>query len=119
MSTENRKRVTQRGMVTVEMAFAALGIGVLIVVCTGLVAVGLAQIQCNDAAAQIARQVARDDLEAVAQIKARLPQSALVSITQESRQVEVEVTITVRPWGKWLPAISLTGRACVLHESGG
>jgi|GEM_PF-1228954 len=107
----------QRGWVSVEMAFAALGIGLAIVLGIGVFNLCVAQIRCGDAAAQIARQAARDDLAGVEQVQARLPEAAQVSIRQEGEEVVVEVSWLVRPVD-WLPGLTVHSRACVVHEEG-
>ena len=109
----------QRGWVTAEMAFAALGLGLAIVLCVGGLSVGLAKIRCNDAAAQIARQAARDDLKAVNEIKERLPVTATVAMWREGNWVVVQVSIMIRPWGRYLPSITLKSKASVAAEGVG
>lgn len=109
----------QRGWVTVEMAFAALGLGLVISLCAGGLGLGLAQIQCHDAASEIARQAARDDLAAVKEVSERLPDSSHVDIRRDGGNVVVTVTISVRPWGSWLPAIQVRSEASVAREGSG
>ncbi|MDR0284900.1 MAG: pilus assembly protein TadE [Propionibacteriaceae bacterium] len=113
------RRKRERGFVTVELAFAALGIGLAVVLCAGLVRVSLAQVRCSDAAAEIARQAARDDLDAVRVIKAGLPEAAAVDMARDGDLVVVTVAMDVAPWGSWLPPIRTHARATVVHEAGG
>jgi len=101
------------------MAFAALGLGMAIVFCVGIASLGLGQIRCSDAAGEIARQAARDDLEAIHEITERLPESATVTIDHQAKNVVVSVTAELRPWGTWFPSITITGKAQVAHEAGG
>lgn len=112
------KRKAQQGMVTVEMAFAAIGIGLAMVVCAGIFSICLAQIRCVDAAAEIARQTARDDHAAVSQIEAGLPSSAQVEIGRQGDQVGVTVSIQVQPWGGRMPTFTVQSSAHVQHEGG-
>ena len=114
-----RGRIRQRGMVTVEIAFAALGLGLALVFCVGVIGLGLGQLRCSDAAGEIARQAARDDLEAIHEIIQRLPESASVDIGLDGDHVVVEVSIDLRPWGKWLPCVQVHATASVAHEKGG
>ncbi|MCL2470693.1 MAG: hypothetical protein FWF25_02985 [Propionibacteriaceae bacterium] len=107
-----------QGMVTVEMAFAALGLGLALAIGTGFLGVVLGQVQCGDAAAQIARQEARDDVAAVNEITGRLPDSASVHVTHESDRVVVTVTIDLRPWGTYLPTFQVHSTASVVPEAG-
>jgi len=106
----------QRGWVTVETAFAALGIGALIVVCVGVFAVCLAWLDLGSAAAEIARQAARDDLTAIQRITDTLPEAAVVSVEREGGLVVVTVATEVRPWGDWLPGIGIQARAVATYE---
>ncbi|MDR0489532.1 MAG: hypothetical protein LBG99_09130 [Propionibacteriaceae bacterium] len=110
---------TQRGWVTAEMAFAALGLGLAIVLCIGGLSIGLAQIRCNDAAGEIARQAARDDLTAVREIKERLPGTATVNMWREGNRVVVHVSILMRPWGTYLPSFTVQSKASVAAEGTG
>lgn len=111
-------RRKQAGWVTAEMAFAALGIGAAVVLCAVVLSVCMAQIRCDDAAAAIVRQVARDDLAAAQQIKARLPDAAAVTINQHQGTVVVSVAMELRPVA-WLPPIPVRAEASMAHESGG
>ena len=99
------------------MAFAALGIGAAIVVCLAVFSVCAAQIQCGDAAYEIARQAARDDLAGVSQVEARLPDSAHVAVDQDGNQVVVHVSWEVRLLG-WLPEITVQATSSVVREGG-
>ncbi|MDR2930423.1 MAG: hypothetical protein LBV06_05915 [Propionibacteriaceae bacterium] len=96
---------------TVEMALAALGVGAALVGCIGGFSAGLAQLRCEDAAAEIARQAARDDRVAVDAIAERLPTDAVVKVESRPSQVHVTVVMDMHAWGEWLPAITLTGEA--------
>jgi hypothetical protein len=102
--------------VTVELAFSLLGFGAAVVVGAGVFAIGLAQLQCDDAAAAIARQVARDDLGAVQEIRDGLAPSLAVATVEEGREVVVSVSNDVRPWGSWLPAFTVAAQARAVRE---
>ena len=115
----DRRLLTQRGWVTTEFALAALGVGLLVVLCVGLFSVGMAQIHCSDAASSIARLTARDDLAAIEMIEKKLPDSAQVSISIEDSLVVVSVAITIEPWGNLLGRVTVNAKASVIHESRG
>ncbi|MCL1923284.1 MAG: hypothetical protein FWG15_05450 [Propionibacteriaceae bacterium] len=108
----------QRGWVTAEMAFAALGLGLAVVFGAGLVSAGLSQIHAQDAAGQIARQAARGDLGGVREVTQRLPDTAQVSIDSHGTQVVVAVSWEVQPWGTWLPGLVVHSEASVTSEGG-
>jgi hypothetical protein len=100
------------------MAFAAIGLGLVVVFAAGLLSLGLTQIRLVDAAAELARQTARGDLDAIAAIEARLPDGAQISLDRDGLMVVVAVTLDMRPWGNWLPPIHLRARAAVAGEGG-
>jgi len=101
------------------MAFAALGIGVAIVVCVGVFGICLAQLRCNDAAAELVRQAARSDLAAVQQIEDRLPSTAEVTLVTQGDTVVASVSQVLRPWGDWLPPVTIQAQASAILEVGG
>jgi len=114
-----REKANQRGWVSVEMAFAALGIGLAAVFLVGIIGAGLTQVRCHDAAAEIARQAARDDLGAVQQIQERLPEASAVTLERSGDDVVASVSIDVRPWGPWLPSFHVHSTASVGYEGAG
>ena len=103
---------------TAEMAFAALGIGAAVVLCAVIFSLCMAQIRCDDAAAAIVRQAAREDLAAIQEIESQLPDNATVTIDHQQDTVMVTVTMELRPV-VWLPSIKLRSQASMVHESGG
>ena len=119
VSVSRRKRFRQQGWVSVEMAFAALGIGLAAVFLVGVIGVGLTQIRCHDAAAEIARQAARDDLGAVQEIKERLPETSTIDIDRKGDDVVASVSIQVRAWGPWLPSFQVHSTASIGYEGAG
>jgi hypothetical protein len=108
----------QRGFVTVEMAFAALGLAVVAALSVGLFALGLTQVRCGEASAEMARQAARGDLVASQAIEDALPAEATVSSHREGSMVVVSVAMPARPWGPWLPAVTIACQASVAYEDG-
>ena len=106
----------QRGMVTVELAFAAIGAAAgCVLLAWVLTLVGLL-VRCQDTAAEVARQEARSDHSAVAKAVADRPQGASVALRQDADQVTVVVELAARPWANWLPSVPLSARASVLRE---
>ncbi|MCL1906524.1 MAG: hypothetical protein FWG08_01180 [Propionibacteriaceae bacterium] len=114
--TRDHSPKTQRGWVSVEMAFAAVGLGLAIIFGAGLFSAGLTQIRVYEAASQIARQASRDDLAAVRQITSRLPDDAVVAINRVDNRVVVEVSIEVSPWGPALPSLVVHSAVSALAE---
>lgn len=105
-----------RGMVTAEMAVATVaGFVVLTMMCWGIYLV-VTQLRCVDAAAAIARQVARADGAAVAKAKAGAPSGAMITIQKRPGLVTVIVRVKARPLGRWLAAVPLEARAQVVPE---
>lgn len=108
----------QRGMVTVELAFAMLGAAGVAVVISWLVTVLGLLIQCQDTAAEVARQEARGDTVAADRARQDRPRDADVTVRRADRAVTVVVALHARPWATWLPAVPLTVQATVLAEEG-
>jgi len=106
----------QRGWVTAEMAFAGLGAGLALVFCAGVFSIALGQIRCSDAAAEIARQAAREDVAMVNQIESGLPESSSVQVNRDGDFVVVSVSMDFSPWGSWLPAYQVHASASVAYE---
>lgn len=106
----------QRGMVTVELAFAAIGAAAgCVLLAWVLTLVGLL-VRCQDTAAEVARQEARSDRSASAKAVADRPEGARVTVRQDGEQVSVRVDLDARPWASWLPVVPLTASASVLRE---
>jgi len=103
-------------MVTAELALgsgAAILLAVLLAWGLGL---GVAQLAIADTAAEVARQAARSDEDAVARARADAPDGAMIMIVQHDGYVVVTVSLDVRPLGLRLPPITLTASAQVLQE---
>lgn len=87
-------RRTDRGAVTVEAAFASLGLVALLAVLVAGIGLVLEQVQCVDAAAAIARQYARDDAAGVAEARTHVPRGGTVVVTTTITRVTVRVAVT-------------------------
>lgn len=102
------------GSVTAEMAVLLPTLVLVAAALAWLVGVGVAQVQCVDAARDAARALARGEPEAVATGLARqsAPDGARVHIGRAGPLVEVQVTYRARPPGGLLAsAASLDVRA--------
>lgn len=109
------ERGGQRGMVTIEVALASIGLAALVgggVLVTGAV---LRAAQCQVAATEIARQQARGDAEAVARARADAPAGAHVTIATAGgvTRVSVEFQADVGPL-RW----PIEAHAQVIDEAG-
>jgi len=80
--------------VTVEAAFASLGLVALLAVLVAGIGLVLEQVQCVDAAAAIARQYARDDAAGVAEARTHVPRGGTVVVTTTITRVTVRVSVT-------------------------
>lgn len=105
----------QRGMVTVETAFAALFVAGALALAIVVAGAAFVLGQCQVTANEVARQAARGDAAAVARASADAPSGAEVASRREGGAVVVEVT-----WRFTLGSVSwpLVARAQVLEEQG-
>lgn len=106
----------ERGMVSVELAFAALFATVLTIVLAMVIGLAVLLARCHETAAEVARQEARDDPQAVARAVAHRPRGAVVAVREDEAQVVVTVSVLGRPWGDVLPGVPLSAQAVVLRE---
>lgn len=103
-------------MVTAELAFASLAMVAAVVLIAWLLTLLMLLAQCQQVAAEVARQEARGDHSAVAKALADRPAGAAVRVDTVSGQVRVEVALEARPWASWLPGVELRAAAAVLRE---
>ncbi|MBK8461028.1 MAG: hypothetical protein IPL43_13325 [Micropruina sp.] len=109
-------RPSERGMATVELAFASLVTVVVTYLMVALIAVIVAWTTCHDTAAEVARQAARHDQAAVSRVIGDRPAGSEVTIRRAGSDVVVTVKLLARPWGHWLPGVALEAEATVLSE---
>ena len=102
-----------RGMVTVETAFAALFLAGALALAVVLAGAAFQLGQCQVTANEVARQAARGDAAAVARATSDAPAGAVVETRRDGTAVVVEVT-----WRFRLGSVSwpLSARAQVLEE---
>lgn len=103
---KGRCRRGDGGSVTAEMAVLLPSLVLVAAALSWLVAVGVAQVQCVDAARDAARALARDESAEVATTLARqaAPRGARVSLRRTGGLVEVEVSYRASPPGGLLDA---------------
>jgi hypothetical protein len=89
----------ERGAVTVEAAFASLGLVALLAVLVAAIGVVLVEVQCVDSAAAIARQAGRGDGTGVAEARSHVPKGGqvMVSTTATTVTVRVEAEAVIVP----------------------
>jgi len=111
----NARADRDAGMATAEMA-AALPVLMLLVL-TAVYAVQVAgmRVRCVDAAREVARAAARDDPRASAIGRAVLP-GASVAVRHTSNSVSAVVTVTLRPLGSGLPAVTISEQVTAATE---
>jgi hypothetical protein len=87
----------QGGVVTAETAISSMGLVIVTVVMIFVVAVGVAQVRCVDAARDVSRALARGESEPHSLDLGRLtgPAGARFSISTAGGMVRVDVTATV------------------------
>lgn len=108
-----------RGMVTAELSVAILAaLAVLVMLCWGITLVAL-QLQCVDAAAEVARQSARGDEAAVRRAEQDAPDGARISVGHEGPVTKVRVDLSVKGLLPGLPTVTLSSDAVVLTEPDG
>ncbi|MDR1808062.1 MAG: hypothetical protein LBR33_09155 [Propionibacteriaceae bacterium] len=101
----------ERGMVSVEIAFGALGLGLVLYALVGVFGIVFGQVRSVEAATEIARQAARGDEAAVAEILAGLPGDATVARSETATAVRVRVDLELHPWGAWLVPVTVGAEA--------
>ncbi len=98
---------TQQGMVTAEAAMVLPALVAVAGLLAWLITVGVAQIQCVDAARDAARALARAEDRAVVLAAARsaAPDGAGIDVDQSASRVTVRVRYTATPPGRLLDGV--------------
>lgn len=105
----------ERGMATVEAAFALAAIAVFLVTGIGAVTGVITQIRCTDAAREVARLAAVGDASASEVGRAVAPSGAQISVSTGGDTVTVSVTADLPA----LPMVEVSARAVAAVEPGG
>ena len=105
-------------MVTVEVAFGAVGLAAVLYFLIGCCAIVIVQLRCVDAAGEIARQAARNDQAAITRVVDGLPGDASVTRLDHDQSVRARVEIAFRPWGSWLFPVTVNAEAETRKEAG-
>lgn len=107
---------SERGMVSVEMAFGALLTAAVALGLCYLIAIAMQLGELQAVAAEVARQRARGDLVAAQRAQDGAPSGTRVRVSGSGADVVVEVELQSRPWGGVIPAVGLSARAVVARE---
>ncbi|MDR2896279.1 MAG: hypothetical protein LBV30_06470 [Propionibacteriaceae bacterium] len=111
-------RQAQRGWVSLETAFGAIAIVVVVLAAGGLLHAGATQVACHDRAAAIVRQLARDDQAMADQLIDDLPTDWQIQSRRDGQQLSVTVGTRVAILGPWLPQLSVEASASAVVEEG-
>jgi hypothetical protein len=116
-----RRRGTDDGTATAEMAVVLPALAVVLAFALWSVAAVTASLRCVDAAHVAARALARGEPSelSVAAARAVAPAGAQVVVSRSGDLVVVEVRATARlpgPWSDAIPGVSLMGRAVASVE---
>lgn len=108
-----------RGAVTVEAAFASVGLVALLAVLVSAIGVVVVQVECVDAAGAIARQAARGDATGIAEAERHLPKDGHLTIrtTASTVTVRVEANPSIIPGSP--VTIDLAAESTAVLEPGG
>lgn len=104
-----------RGMVTVEAAFAIAAIVAVVVLGVGAVSATATHVRCVDAAREVARLAAADDPRALDVGRAVAPGGAGVGMSADGDRVTARVTAR----SPLVPGIDLGATAVAAREPGG
>ncbi|SHJ22268.1 hypothetical protein SAMN02745244_01985 [Tessaracoccus bendigoensis DSM 12906] len=106
----------ERGMVTVELAVGSITAVLLTACLVSLSMLGVAQSACAESSAQIARQSARGDGEALAVARGRVPRDARVEVRREDAGVVASVRVGVSVLG--FGVVDVGAQAWAAYEPG-
>ncbi|GAC67604.1 TadE family type IV pilus minor pilin [Gordonia soli] len=104
-----------RGMVTVEAAFAIAAIVSVIVLAVGVLGAVTSQIRCTDAAREVARLSASGDAGAESAGRRMVGDHASISVQRSDDRVTVEVSVDV----PLVPMMEVSARAVAAVEPDG
>lgn len=103
-------------MVSVELGVGFVMAAVLTALLVGASLLGVAQATAAEASAQLARQAARGDDEALREARERVPRSARVELERQPNGVHAEVTMPVQLLR--LGTVEVSARAWAAYEPG-
>ncbi len=107
-----------RGMVTVELAVGFVTAALLTATLAAVVLLGVAQAACARTSSEMARQLARGDMEVAATAQSEAPAQATFRVNRKKEGVGVtvsapvaipglgDVVVTAERWAAWEPGVS-------------
>ncbi len=107
-----------RGMVTAELACGTLVAVIVMIMMVWGVFLAVMQLQCLDTAAEVARQAARGDQQAIDSASNDAPKGAVVTMARQHDAIVVQVSLRATMFGGLLPAVPLKAEAEVIAEPG-
>ena len=108
--------MSQRGMVTAELAIGILSATMLAVCLCWGVSLVVVHTECTDVAAQIARAEARGDAASSTEARGHAPDGATITVEETADQVQVSVSVPTS-FGH-LVTIIVNGHATMPKEPG-
>ncbi len=109
---------SERGMVSVEIAFGVLLSALVALGLCYLIAIVIQLGQLQALAGEVARQQARGDAAAAQRAEQDAPPGTRVRVGGSGADVVVDVELQSQPWGGVIPAVGLSARAVVAKEEG-
>lgn len=109
---------SERGMVSVEVAFAVMLSAAVAVGLAYLIALVIQLGELQATAGEVARQQARGDSSAARNAERDAPAGTVVKVSTSGSDVVVLAELRSQPWGRWIPAMPLSARAVVAREGG-
>ena len=117
---EQDQPVPDRGSVSAELAVVLPVLMVVLAIAVWVLTAVSGQLRCADAAGAGVRLAARGESRAAVEstVVATAPRGATVQVVERGEQVEVVVSVDLRPFGSRvrLPGVHVRGRAVALRE---
>ena len=109
---------SERGMVSVELAFVVLLAALVSIGLSYLLALVIQLGQLQAIVGEVARQQARGDSSAAHRAQSDAPLGTTVTVRGSGGDVVVQAELRSQPRGRWIPAMPLSARAVVAREGG-
>lgn len=106
-----------RGSATAEFAAAMPAVVLLLAGALFAINTAITQVRCVDAARDGALAESRG-ASGLDVAEARAPDEAVVEIDESEGLITARVSVTVVPWGGWLPGLDVHGEATTAREPG-